>query len=83
MPKDIQRAVHFYQRAAAQGNAKAQCNLGVIFLRGDSGIPPDQAKAVELFKMAADQGQAVCMSNLGICLWNGFGVDQNHRLAAE
>ena len=38
VPKDLQKAVHYYWLAAAEGNAKAQSNLAGCYYNG-SGVP--------------------------------------------
>lgn len=48
-------AIYWYQRAAAQGDAWAQMDLGILYEKG-SGVPKDTAKAAELFRQAASQG---------------------------
>jgi hypothetical protein len=47
-----------HQRAADQGDAAAQYNLGNLYLEG-RGMPQDDAKALKWFRRAADQGDAV------------------------
>ncbi len=49
------KAVEWYQKAAEQGYAEAQYNLGVCYYNG-YGVPKNRAKAVELWKKAAAQG---------------------------
>jgi TPR repeat protein len=51
-------AVEYYEMATAQGHAKAQCRLGVLYYTGLYGVPQDIKKAVEYFNMAAAQGHA-------------------------
>ena len=41
---------------AAQGDAKARSNLGLMYAKGD-GVPQDYAKAIEWFTEAAAQGR--------------------------
>jgi len=49
--------VEFFQKAADQGNAKAQMGMGLAYLEGN-GIELDYDKAAEFFRLAADQGLA-------------------------
>ena len=44
MPQDYKEAVRLYGLAAAQGNAWAQNNLGVMYGRGQ-GVPQNYARA--------------------------------------
>jgi hypothetical protein len=44
VPKDSAEAVKWYRKAAEQGNAVAQNNLGAMYARGD-GVPKDLVQA--------------------------------------
>jgi TPR repeat protein len=55
--QDWSQAKPWFEKAAAQGDAKAQVALGVMYANGH-GVKKDLAKAKELVKKAADQGQA-------------------------
>ena len=57
MAQDYAEAVKWYRKAAEQGIAEAQYNLGVMYANGE-GVPRDQAKAVEWLQKAAKQGLA-------------------------
>ena len=50
-------AVEWYRKAAGQGYANAQCNLGVMYAKG-CGVLQNDATAVEWFRKAAEQGDA-------------------------
>ena len=52
-------------QAAAQGNAAAQFNLGVMYENGQ-GVRRDDAEAVKWYRQAAAQGLAKAQSNLGV-----------------
>ena len=56
-------AVKWYLKAAAQGNAKAQGNLGVMYANGH-GCEEDMGEAVRLYQQAADQGTCSAQCNL-------------------
>ncbi|MDA0238165.1 MAG: hypothetical protein O3B03_06590, partial [Proteobacteria bacterium] len=43
-PQDDAKAVKWYRRAAEQGNAKAQYNLGLMYDNGQ-GVPQDYQEA--------------------------------------
>jgi TPR repeat protein len=55
--QDDALAAAWYRKAADQGNAKAQHNLGVLYNFG-RGVAQDDAQAVAWFRKAADQGLA-------------------------
>ena len=82
MPKDLGKAVELYQKAADQGNADAQINLGWLYENGE-GVPKDLRKAAELYQKAADQGNASAQDNLGWLYENGQGVPKDLGKARE
>ena len=53
--RDINRAVAWYQKAAQQGHAGAELNLGLLYEKGE-GVPKDPARARSLIEAAARQG---------------------------
>ena len=55
MEKDAKEAVKWYTKAAKQGDAKAQCNLGFCNEHG-VGVGKDKKEAVKWYTKAADQG---------------------------
>ena len=63
-------------KAADQGDAKAQVDLGVMYANGD-GVPENDAEAVKWFRKAADQGDAKAQVDLGVMYANGEGVPEN------
>ena len=80
--QDYAKAVEFYTKAAAQGDASAQNNLGIMYENGQ-GVEQDYDKAVELYTKAAEQGYAYARYNLGIMYDNGRGVEQDYSQAIE
>ena len=65
-----------YRKAAEQGDAKAQYNLGVCYANGD-GVQKDLTQAVFWYRKAAEQGHAEAQYNLGVCYYNGDGVQKD------
>lgn len=55
VPQNDKKAVSWYKKAAEQGNALAQNNLGDMYLAG-RGVPKDETEAVTWYKKAAEQG---------------------------
>ena len=51
------KALEWYTKAAEQGDATAQYNLGACYEYGE-GVEQDMEKAVELYRKAAEQGDA-------------------------
>ena len=57
------KAVLWYQKAADQGNANAQTNLGDMYYAG-RGVVKDDTKAVLWLQKAADQGNVLAKNAL-------------------
>ncbi len=55
-------ALKWYRKAAEQGNADAQNNLGFMYLNG-YGVPQDNVQAHMWFNLAAAQGNEVGREN--------------------
>ena len=72
-----QETVSKLRKAAEQGDAEAQYNLGVRYANGE-GVPEDYKEAVKWFRKAAEQGTAKAQCNLGIRYANGEGVPKNY-----
>ena len=53
--QDKAEAVKWYRKAAEQGDARAQCNLGVCYDNGE-GIAQDKTEAVKWLQRASEQG---------------------------
>ena len=73
MTKDLYEAVKWFRKAAEQGHAKAQFNLGLCYDEGN-GVTKDPVEAVKWYRKAAEQGDAKAQYNLGFCYYNGSGV---------
>ena len=80
--KNYKKAVECFTKAAVQGHATAQCNLGVCYEDG-TGVVKDEKKAAEWYSKAAVQGLASAQHNLGVCYENGTGITKDERKAAE
>ena len=70
------------QRAAAQGHAGAQYNLGLMFANGQ-GVAQDFAEAARLYSCAAAQGVVSAQCNLGNMFQAGQGVAQDYAEAVR
>jgi hypothetical protein len=80
VPQSYEAAVQWYRRAADQGDAVAQFNLGVRYDNGQ-GVPQNYEEAARWYRLAAQQGQARAQSNLGVLYANGQGVPKDVILA--
>jgi len=74
---DYATALPIFLQFAAQGNAHAQFNLGLMYREGQ-GVPQDYAEAMRWFRMAANQGDADLLRRFGIVYQMGFGVPQDY-----
>ena len=48
--------MEWYRKAADQGNAAAQCNLGLMYAEGRGGLPQDLTEALRWLRKAHAQG---------------------------
>ncbi|MCR5723303.1 MAG: tetratricopeptide repeat protein [Lachnospiraceae bacterium] len=74
--KSYEKAIEWYEKAANQGHAEAQCSLGYMFSKG-IGVKQNYIKAAEWYKKAANQGYAKGLFNLGTIYYNGRGVPKD------
>ena len=63
MQQDPARAASLFQRAADQGDAKAQSNLGQLYIDGH-GVPKDHIKAYQWLTLASDAGEITAVKML-------------------
>ena len=75
VPQDDAEAVKWFRKAAEQGHAGAQNELGLIYQNGE-GVPQDYAEAVKWFRMAAEQGNAYAQNELDQMKAKGIVVDK-------
>jgi len=74
------QAAYWYRKAAEQGNANAQHNLGNCYYYG-KGVEQDYTQAVYLYRKAAEQGNSDAQNALGYCYYNGEGVERDYSQA--
>ena len=79
--KNYQQAAAWWQKAADQGDAEAQFNLGLMYDNGQ-GVAQNDQQAAAWYQKAANQGHAKAQYNLGVMYFNGQGVARNYRQAA-
>ncbi|QCE34635.1 sel1 repeat family protein [Acetobacteraceae bacterium] len=70
------------KQKAEAGDAKAQFDLGLLYVEG-IGMSHNEAKAVEWWRKAADQGDRDAQYSLGILYYSGRGVKQDYTEAAK
>ena len=79
--KDYAQAIVWFLRAAHQGLAGAQFNLGLIYNKNSQFY--DDRKAARWFFMAANQGIAEAQNNLGIIYAHGQLGPRNYTQAIQ
>lgn len=63
VPQDDKEAVKWFRKAAEQGFATAQSNLGWMYEKG-RGVPQDDKEAIKWYRKAADQGNKFAAERL-------------------
>jgi clan AA aspartic protease (TIGR02281 family) len=79
---DYATAIKWYRKAAEQGDAFAQYNLGGIYQNGQ-GVPQNYSEAIKWFSKAATQGAAGAQARLASMYFIGLGVQQDYAAAAS
>jgi TPR repeat protein len=79
---DYQRAIEWYRKAAEQGYAMAQNQLGLFYNEG-LGVEKDPRMALHWYRKAADQDHKTSMANIGNAYYEGNGVTQDYKEAAR
>lgn len=80
LTRDVQAAIYWYDKAAQQGNAGAQNELGLIYFTGRD-TEKNFSLALKLFQAAAASGQADAMNNLGAIYSTGEEIAQDQDKA--
>ena len=74
--KNAEEAAKWWRKAADQGHAEAQFQLGCLYYQGE-GVNVDRVEAVKLWRKAAAQGHADALCNLGVFHYYGFCVPRD------
>ena len=64
------------KKAAEQGDAAAQFNLGQIYYSGEE-VAQDYAEAMRWYRLAGDQGHMEAQYSLGVMYTNGEGAPKS------
>ncbi|HRE15641.1 MAG TPA: hypothetical protein PLW86_01065 [Rhodocyclaceae bacterium] len=80
LPRDIEQALHWYKKAAAEGNVKAIYNLALMYSDG-RGVPRDEKHAAFWYRKAAYFGYANAQYNLALMYAEGRGLPQDDKQA--
>ena len=81
-PLDYSKAFEWFTKAAEQGHAFAQNNIGLCYYYGE-GVLQDYSKSFEWFEKGAEQGNEFAQINLGNCYYYGEGAKQDYTKAVE
>jgi TPR repeat protein len=79
--QDFYHAGSFYRKAATQGHAAAQVNLGSLYDNCLGTGPCNPEKAAYWYRRAADQGNPLAQFNLAVMYATGTGVAKNEWTA--
>jgi TonB family protein len=79
---DYAQALAWFGKAAEQGNAPAQINVGSMFANGMGGVSVDFRQAVAWYSKAAEQGNPQAQTDLGFMLADGRGISLDYKQAA-
>ncbi len=78
--QDYPQAADWYRKAAAQGIAAAQNNLGLMFAQG-LGVPLDTGRAAQLWLAAGHNDHPIAQYNLALAYFRGDGVPKDRSKA--
>lgn len=73
----LAKAHHYFLKAAEQGNAEAQCQLGLLYAQG-LGVAQDFEQAAEWYQRAAEKMHPKAQFNLAFLCAHGEGVEQDY-----
>ena len=69
-------ALRWFHKAAEEGDAQAQLNLGFVYMNAH-GVMQSDKEALRWWSKAAEQGNAMAQNNVGLMFSSGRGVSQN------
>lgn len=79
---DFDTALAEWLPLAEAGDAKAQYNLGVLFLNG-WGVTQNYVAALEMYRLAASQGFPDAQFSLGVLYSKGQGIPKDYEQAFD
>jgi TPR repeat protein len=81
VPKDLQQAAAWYQKAADRKDIAGELHLAALYRDGGTGFARDMAQAAEWYRKAADQGDVEAQATMGTLYSMGQGVAVNYTEA--
>ncbi|MFN6414704.1 MAG: hypothetical protein ACK4V2_02905 [Pseudomonadota bacterium] len=83
VPIDREKALYWYQRAAEQGDASAQYNLGLLHVKTNSDSTQHKARAFSWIQQAAEKQFIASYYTLACFYRDGIGTERNDVEAAK
>lgn len=80
--RDIEQVLHHMRIAAEGGHARAQCNLGYLYLVGE-GMEADSVQAANWFRSSAELGDVQACYNLSQLYLSGNGVPADESISLQ
>ena len=78
--ENYKEAVRLFRLSAADGNAKAQYNLGYLYQTGQ-GVRQDYREAFKWFRIASEQGLPQAQGKIGYMYSQGMGIKKSFKAA--
>ena len=78
--EDYERAVYYLSFEAAQGNPRAQYNLGLMYKNG-TGVKKDFNEALGWFILGSNNDHMLSKYALGLMYYKGEGISKNYSKA--
>lgn len=83
VPKDEEKALHYYYIAANAGNAQGQYEVAMAYLLGKNGFQVDVNEAKKYLDAAIEQEEPRAYKLQGDMYYYGIGIDEDNEKAAE
>ena len=80
--RDYKKALDWYAKGAATGDASSIFNVGTFYLAGQ-GVKRDYEEAMMWFRLASEKGCADADYQMGCLYFSGTGVKQDYREAID
>ncbi len=81
LDKEPKLALHWYEKAAAQGEAQGAYGAAILYAENYN-IKPDAHKAAKLLKQAAEAGLPAAQADYGLVVYQGNGTERSIDAAA-
>ena len=79
---EYDKAIEWWEKAAAQGDPDAMCRLGQLYEDGD-GIAADHKTALQWFMKAAEKDDEYSQNFIGECYLKGNGLPRDAKKAVQ